>query len=48
MDTLTVLKIVVTPSVDGKAEYVQISSPGSTPVNVVLIADKIEIEDYRP
>lgn len=41
------LIITVTKTVDGKYEYMQIASPAAVPVNIVLIADEIVIEDRR-
>ena len=29
-------------------DYVQISSPAAFPVNIVLVASQVVIEDYRP
>lgn len=42
------LTITVTKTSDGMAEYVQVMSDDQFAVNVVLIADKIEIRDSRP
>ena len=42
------LTITVTKTADGRFDYVQIASPAAMPVNIVLIADQIEIEDRRP
>ncbi len=42
------LTITVTKTADGRFEYVQIASPAAMPVNIVLIADEVEIEDRRP
>lgn len=41
------LTIAVTKTSDGKFEYVQIASPAAMPVNIVLIAHEIVIEDKR-
>ena len=41
------LTITVTRTADGSAQYVQIASPAAMPVNIVLIADEIEIKDRR-
>jgi septal ring factor EnvC (AmiA/AmiB activator) len=41
------LCITITETANGKAEYVQIISGDQVSVNVVLIADKIEINDAR-
>lgn len=40
------LKITVQKAANGQ-DYVQIASPAAVPVNIVLIANKIEIEDHR-
>lgn len=42
------LKIQVTKTADGRFDYVQIMSPAAMPVNIVLIADEIEVQDERP
>ena len=42
------LTITVTKTADGRYEYIQIASPAAMPVNIVLIADQVEIEDHRP
>lgn len=42
------LTITVTKTADGRYEYIQIASPAAMPVNIVLIADEVEIEDHRP
>ena len=44
IDTLT---ITITPTADGQHEFVQIASPAAMPVNIVLIADRIEVVDTR-
>lgn len=41
------LTIQVTKTRDGKQEYVQIMSADQFSINVVLIADEIEITDNR-
>lgn len=41
------LKVTVTKTADGKQDYVQIMSGDMLSVNVVLVADRIEVEDYR-
>ena len=41
------LTITVTKTADGQREYVQIMSGDMFTVNVVLIADTIEIQDAR-
>ncbi len=47
MDELGVITILITKTANGQAEYVQISSPAAMPVNIVLIAAKIEVDDQR-
>lgn len=47
MDELSTLTITVTKTTDGKSEYLQILSYAAIPVNIVLIANKIVIEDSR-
>jgi hypothetical protein len=42
------LQVTVTKTADGRYEYIQIASPAALPVNIVLIADEIEIKDARP
>ena len=42
-----ILKITITKTADGLGEYVQIMSGDMMAVNVVLIAQKIEVEDMR-
>jgi hypothetical protein len=41
------LTITVTKTADGRYEYIQIFSPAAMPINIVLIADIVEIEDLR-
>lgn len=41
------LTITVTKTADGRYEYIQIASPAAMPVNIVLIADEVVIEDMR-
>jgi len=47
MDELNELTITITKTSDGKSEYLQILSCAGIPVNIVLIANKITIEDHR-
>jgi hypothetical protein len=47
MDELNELTILVTKTANGKMEYLQITSPAAIPVNIVLIAKKIKVEDHR-
>lgn len=42
------LTIQVTKTANGQQEYMQIMSDDMFSINVVLIADKIEIRDDRP
>lgn len=42
------ITIQVTKTADGKFDYVQISSPAAIPVNIVLVAGKIIVNDCRP
>ncbi len=44
MDKLT---ITVTKTANGQQEYVQIMSDDVIEVNIVLIADSIDLKDYR-
>ena len=45
-DRLVTIKILVQKAADG-SDYVQISSPAAMPVNIVLVADRVEVEDAR-
>ena len=42
------LQVEITKTADGLADYVQIRSPAAFPVNIVLVAMKIELTDHRP
>jgi len=42
------LRIQISKTTDGGSYFVQISSPAVMPVNIVLIAAEIEIDDQRP
>lgn len=42
------LIITVTKTADSRYDYVQIASPAAMPINIVLIANEITIEDHRP
>lgn len=44
---LGTLVITISKTADGKHEFLQILSPAGIPVNIVLIAEKIKIEDSR-
>ena len=46
--TIPGLRIEVTKTADGQHDYVQIMSTDQFTVNVVLIADAIEVVDARP
>jgi hypothetical protein len=39
--------IQVSKTSDGKSEFVQIMSPAAVPINIVLVVDKVTIEDRR-
>lgn len=41
------LTIQVTKTANGLHDYVQISSPAAIPVNIVLVAGKIIVDDRR-
>lgn len=41
------LTIQVTKTSDGLRDYVQISSPAAIPVNIVLVAGTITVDDRR-
>jgi hypothetical protein len=47
MMTTGELTITISQTADGKAEYIQIASPAAMPVNIVLIASKVTIQDRR-
>ena len=42
------LKVTITPTATGEGEYIQIMSDDMVTVNVVLVADEIEVSDHRP
>ena len=42
-----ILNVTVTKTADGKQDYIQIMSDDAISVNVVLVADKIKVKDYR-
>jgi hypothetical protein len=44
---LGTLTITVTKTADGRYEYIQIASPAAMPINIVLIADQVVIDDRR-
>ena len=46
-DQLGKLTITVSKTAMGDATYVQIASPAAMPVNIVLIAGEVVIEDHR-
>lgn len=41
------LTITISPTADGEHVYVQIASPAAAPVNIVLIAEVVEVNDSR-
>ena len=41
------LVVTVTKTSNGLMDYIQIMSDDSVSVNIVLIADKIEVKDHR-
>jgi hypothetical protein len=44
---IPVLNVTVTRTSDGKGDYIQIMSLDQFSVNVVLIADRIDVQDHR-
>lgn len=42
------LKVQITKTADGKADYIQILSADQFSINIVLIANSIEVRDQRP
>ena len=44
----TKLTITVTKTANGEADYLQVMSADQFAINIVLIAEQIEIEDLRP
>ena len=47
MDELGELTITVTRTSDNEHDYLQILSPAGIPINIVLIANEIKIDDRR-
>lgn len=47
MANIEKLTITITKTADGTREYVQVMSSDQFTVNVVLIADEIEVQDVR-
>lgn len=47
VDGLGKLTIQISETRDGLGAYVQISSPTAMPVNIVLVASEIEVDDQR-
>ena len=41
------LTVQITKTTDGKSEYLQVMSGDMMTINIVLIADKIEVRDDR-
>lgn len=44
---LETLTIQITKTSNGLCDYVQISSPAAIPVNIVLVAGRIVVDDRR-
>lgn len=42
------LRVTITKTSDGGGDYIQIMSSDMLSVNVVLVADAIEVNDMRP
>lgn len=42
------LKITISKTSDGRQDYLQVMSDDMISVNVVLVAEKIEVSDARP
>ncbi|KKK60045.1 hypothetical protein LCGC14_3028270 [marine sediment metagenome] len=42
-----ILNVTITKTADGKQDYIQIMSDDIISVNIVLVADKIKVEDHR-
>jgi hypothetical protein len=42
------LKVTISKTSDGKSDYMQIISADVISVNIVLVSEKIEVEDARP
>lgn len=42
------LKVTVTKTADGKFNYIQVMSEDQLRVNVVMVAEQIEVLDLRP
>lgn len=41
------LRVTITKTRDGFSEYIQIMSDDTISVNVVLVAESIEVDDHR-
>ena len=41
------ITIQISKTSNGMGEYIQIMSPAGVPINIVLIVDKVTIEDRR-
>jgi hypothetical protein len=41
------LKVTITKTANGEHDYIQIASSAAIPVNIVLVADRISVEDHR-
>jgi len=44
----TKLNVTITKTSSGMADYIQIMSDDQVSVNIVLVAEEIEVEDHRP
>jgi len=42
------LKVTVTKTAQGDQDYIQVMSDDQLSVNIVLVADRIELQDMRP
>ena len=42
------LRVTITKTSDGESDYIQVMSEDMLAVNVVLVAEEIEIRDSRP
>lgn len=42
-----VLRILISKTANGQGEYLQVMSPDMVSINIVLVADRFELEDKR-
>ena len=42
------LTVTITPTADGRKTYMQVMSGDQFSINVVLVADRIDVRDTRP